>query len=552
MKKSLSRLSAIILSGAMLCSSIALPAFAEGTQQSSDEAKRPSLFLEKEEAELSKDETVYVFTEADGKVNNIIVSDRLKNFAGADKIADKSELSNIENVKGDESFSKDGGNLSWNAGGKDIYYRGSTEKALPVDMKISYTLDGKNVSASEIVGKSGKLTIRFDYKNTTNIPFAAATVMILDGEIFEHVTVENGREMSDGSRTAVIGVSFPNLKDILGVDPEKLRLSEYVEISADVKNFEMTNTFTIITSEPFSNLNTEAFDTSDGLSDSISQLESGMNELVIGSSELAGGLDELLDKSGELVSGVEKLYTGSSSLKDGAKQLCGGAGELSKGAGELEKGLEALDKNSDVLAAGSKQVFESLLEAADAQLASSGEELPKLTVENYSQVLEGVIAKLNAAKADSTAVTALKAQLDSYNQFYNGLISYTQGAAAAKEASAKLRAGAASLESGANELAKGADSLEEGLKSLNDSAPALTDGVAKLSDGSHKLNEGIVRFNDEGISKLISAFSTDELNKLSQNLKAAVEASKEFNSFCGIADDSDGSVRFIYRTEAIG
>lgn len=552
MKKSLSRLSAIILSGAMLCSSIALPAFAEGTQQSSDEAKRPSLFLEKEEAELSKDETVYVFTEADGKVNNIIVSDRLKNFAGADKIADKSELSNIENVKGDESFSKDGGNLSWNAGGKDIYYRGSTEKALPVDMKISYTLDGKSVSASEIVGKSGKLTIRFDYKNTTNIPFAAATVMILDGEIFEHVTVENGREMSDGSRTAVIGVSFPNLKDILGVDPEKLRLSEYVEISADVKNFEMTNTFTIITSEPFSNLNTEAFGTADGLSDSISQLESGMNELIIGSSELAGGLDELLDKSGELVSGVEKLYTGSSSLKDGAKQLCGGAGELSKGAGELEKGLEALDKNSDVLAAGSKQVFESLLEAADAQLASSGAELPKLTVENYSQVLEGVIAKLNAAKADSTAVTALKAQLDSYNQFYNGLISYTQGAAAAKEASAKLRAGAASLESGANELAKGADSLEEGLKSLNDSAPALTDGVAKLSDGSHKLNEGIVRFNDEGISKLISTFSTDELNKLSQNLKAAVEASKEFNSFCGIADDADGSVRFIYRTEAIG
>lgn len=552
MKKSLSRLSAIILSGAMLCSSIVLPAFAEGTQQSSDDAKRPSLFLEKEEAELSKDETVYVFTEADGKVNNIIVSDRLKNFAGADKIADKSELSNIENVKGNESFSKDGGNLSWNAGGKDIYYRGSTEKALPVDMKISYTLDGKSVSASEIVGKSGKLTIRFDYKNTTNIPFAAATVMILDGEIFEHVTVENGREMSDGSRTAVIGVSFPNLKDILGVDPEKLRLSEYVEISADVKNFEMTNTFTIITSEPFSNLNTEAFDTSDGLSDSISQLESGMNELIIGSSELAGGLDELLDKSGELVSGVEKLYTGSSSLKDGAKQLCGGAGELSKGAGELEKGLEALDKNSDVLAAGSKQVFESLLEAADAQLASSGAELPKLTVENYSQVLEGVIAKLNAAKADSTAVTALKAQLDSYNQFYNGLISYTQGAAAAKEASAKLRAGAASLESGANELAKGADSLEEGLKSLNDSAPALTDGVAKLSDGSHKLNEGIVRFNDEGISKLISAFSTDELNKLSQNLKAAVEASKEFNSFCGIADDADGSVRFIYRTEAIG
>lgn len=552
MKKSLSRLSAIILSGAMLCSSIALPAFAEGTQQSSDEAKRPSLFLEKEEAELSKDETVYVFTEADGKVNNIIVSDRLKNFAGADKIADKSELSNIENVKGDESFSKDGGNLSWNAGGKDIYYRGSTEKALPVDMKISYTLDGKNVSASEIVGKSGKLTIRFDYKNTTNIPFAAATVMILDGEIFEHVTVENGREMSDGSRTAVIGVSFPNLKDILGVDPEKLRLSEYVEISADVKNFEMTNTFTIITSEPFSNLNTEAFGTAEGLSDSISQLESGMNELIIGSSELAGGLDELLDKSGELVSGIEKLYTGSSSLKDGAKQLCGGAGELSKGAGELEKGLEALDKNSDVLAAGSKQVFESLLETADAQLASSGAELPKLTVENYSQVLEGVIAKLNAAKADSTAVTALKAQLDSYNQFYNGLISYTQGAAAAKEASAKLRAGAASLESGANELAKGADSLEEGLKSLNDSAPALTDGVAKLSDGSHKLNEGIVRFNDEGISKLISAFSTDELNKLSQNLKAAVEASKEFNSFCGIADDSDGSVRFIYRTEAIG
>lgn len=179
-----------------------------------------------------KNETVYVLAGADGSVKKIIVSDWIKNVLGDGKLNDASDLSGIENVKGDEGYTMGGGNTKvWDAEGNDIYYRGNIDRELPVSVKISYTLDGKPVSADEIAGKSGNVTVRFDYTNnqyktvtidgkeeTICVPFAMLTGMLLDNDVFTDITVTGGRLVNDGDRTAVVGVAFPGTAQKSGAD----------------------------------------------------------------------------------------------------------------------------------------------------------------------------------------------------------------------------------------------------------------------------------------------------------------------------------------------
>ena len=116
--------------------------------------------------EADKVETVYVMADNQGSVNEVIVSDWLKNADASATIADTSSLSDIVNVKGNETYTKnDDGTITWNANGSDIYYQGTTDSELPVSVKISYQLNGEDISPEDLAGKSGNVTIRFDYTN---------------------------------------------------------------------------------------------------------------------------------------------------------------------------------------------------------------------------------------------------------------------------------------------------------------------------------------------------------------------------------------------------
>ena len=382
------------------------------------------------DADFVKDETVYVLTGADGSVDKIIVSDWIKNSVGSNSFSDKSELTNVENVKGDETYTMNGDHMRvWDAQGNDIYYQGNIEKELPVILSVSYKLDGKNISFSELAGKSGKVTIRFDYTNNQyetveidgkqekiNVPFAMLTGMILDNDVFSNVEVSNGKLLNDGDHTVIAGIAFPGLQSNLNLDADKLKIPDYVEITADVKNFEMANTVTIATNEIFSNINTEELNSIDDLTDSLDEMTDAMDQLIDGSSNLYDGLCTLLDKSDELISGINQLSDGALKLKNGTHDLSDGTAELVNGATELSDGtsslldgakelvngaktlaggLETLTTNNDTLNNGAKQVFESLLSMADEQLAATGLSVPKLTIQNYAQVLNEVIASLD-------------------------------------------------------------------------------------------------------------------------------------------------------------
>ena len=375
----------------------------------------------------AEDETVYVISGADGTVEKVIVSDWIKNTLGSEMIAESSELTNVENVKGGESYTIDSNNARvWDAQGNDIYYQGNIEKELPVDLSVTYKLDGKTITPQELAGKSGKVTIRFDYANKQYryasingksekiyVPFAMLTGILLDNDIFTNVEVTNGKLINDGSRTAVMGIAFPGLQQNLAISASRLEIPDYIEITADAKNFSLGMTITLATNEPLSQIDADRLDMGN-LKGALGQMTDAMEQLIDGSSQLYDGLYTLLDKSGELAEGVDKLAAGAQTLKTGAGDLDAGASKLQSGVQELSSGLNALASNNSSLNAGAKQVFDTLLKTANTQLAAAGLDVPTLTITNYADVLGDIISSIDEnavyAKALEKVTAAVEAQ----------------------------------------------------------------------------------------------------------------------------------------------
>ncbi len=512
-----------------------------------------------------KDETVYVLASADGSVDKIIVSDWVQNVRGDALIDDVTRLTGIENVKGDETYTLGGENACvWDARGNDIYYQGSIGQELPVSVAVSYTLDGRAISPEELAGKSGRVSIRFDYTNhqyelvdiqgtqeKIYVPFAMLTGVVLDNGVFSNVSVSNGKIVNDGDRTIVAGLALPGLQDSLGLDREMLELPDYVEITADAENFELETTITLAANGLLSGELGTAGDRSqrDGLDGKLDELTDAMDQLIDGSSRLYDGLCALLDRSEELVSGIDRLAAGAAQLKQGADDLSAGAAQLQAGAASLSQGLDALAENSGALSNGAAQMFQSLLATANAQLAAAGVQAPELTVENYAQVLDGVIAAAGESPA-AQQVAALKASLDSYNGFYQGLQSYTAGVAQSAAGAGKLNTGISSVKDGADSLSAGAAQLYDGILTMHNGAPALIDGMTQLRDGAMELSGGLREFDQKGVQKLADAFDGD-LGRLMDRVDALRAVSEGYASFSGISPDMDGQVKFVWRTGAV-
>ena len=413
MKNRATKFISLALCAVVLFAAVGTSVFAlTGEGKESEDENQETTINASAEAETSKDETVYVLAGADGTVQKIIVSDWIKNAMAADSLEDKTELSDIENIKGDESFTLGGDNSCvWDAQGNDIYYQGNIEKELPVQMSVCYTLDGQAIAPEALAGQSGHVTIRFDYQNMQYeevlldgktekiyVPFTMLTGMLLDTEVFRNVTISNGKLINDGDRIAAVGIAFPGLQEDLAISKEKLDIPDYVEISADVENFEMGMTMTLATTELFGAIDSDRLDLHE-LSDAMAELTDAMDQLMDGSSQLYVGLCTLLEKSGDLVSGINKLAEGAAQLKAGAESLDSGATQLQAGAAQLSSGLNTLNANSSSLNGGARQVFSSLLSMANTQLSEAGLSVPALTIDNYASVLDGVIASL-----DDTAV----------------------------------------------------------------------------------------------------------------------------------------------------
>lgn len=454
--------------------STAVTAEADSTTDSSKDADdiadklMDSVSLKDNDAD--KDESVYLISDANGNVNKTIVVDHLKNKDKKDTLEDASNLSDIENVKGKEKFTQSGDKLTWQAGGKDIYYQGTATAEPPVTQKVTYYLDGKEISPEDLAGKSGKVKIRFDYTNTTSytetvngekqtvsVPFAAITGLVL-GDGFENIEVTNGKAEVSDSSSVVLGYALPGLNDSLGIKDGDLdgdvNIPEYMEMTADVKNFSMPAAMTFVVNAS-DYVSTDGIDTSDlddminDLKDASTQLQDGSKTLAEGTDTLADGLSTLQSKLGTFASGVGTLKSGLKTYTDGVSTLSGGLNTLGNSTGALVSGADKLNSGAGQLASGS---------------------------------------------------ATLK----------DGLKSYTDGA---------------------NGLAKGASDLDAGIGTLAEKSGTLVDGATKLDDGASQLTASASSIN-EGIKSLDTGLKTPLTDKEKAGYQAAAKDSvdKQFSN----------------------
>ncbi|TYL58712.1 hypothetical protein FYL37_05895 [Agathobacter rectalis] len=450
--------------------------------------------------DADKDESVYLISDANGNVNKTIVVDHLKNKDKKDTLEDASNLSDIENVKGKEKFTQSGDKLTWQAGGKDIYYQGTATAEPPVTQKVTYYLDGKEISPEDLAGKSGKVKIRFDYTNTTSytetvngekqtvsVPFAAITGLVL-GDGFENIEVTNGKAEVSDSSSVVLGYALPGLKDSLGIKDGDLdgdvNIPEYMEMTADVKNFSMPAAMTFVVNAS-DYVSTDGIDTSDlddminDLKDASTQLQDGSKTLAEGTDTLADGLSTLQSKLGTFASGVGTLQNGLKTYTDGVSTLSGGLNTLGNSTGALVSGADKLNSGAGQLASGSATLKDRL--------------------KSYTDGANGL------AKGAS--------DLDA------GIGTLAEKSGTLVDGATKLNDGAADLATGAKDLSDGMDKLNTGIQDVNVGATDLASGADQLKAGADKLNVSVNGAVDKNGNKI----SGDVVETLSTDMKVQIQ-----------------------------
>ena len=471
--------------------------------------------------DADKDESVYLISDANGNVNKTIVVDHLKNKDKKDTLEDASNLSDIENVKGKEKFTQSGDKLTWQAGGKDIYYQGTATEEPPVTQKVTYYLDGKEISPEDLAGKSGKVKIRFDYTNTTSytetvngekqtvsVPFAAITGLVL-GDGFENIEVTNGKAEVSDSSSVVLGYALPGLKDSLGIKDGDLdgdvNIPEYMEMTADVENFSMPAAMTFVVNAS-DYVSTDGIDTSDlddminDLKDASTQLQDGSKTLAEGTDTLADGLSTLQSKLGTFASGVGTLQSGLKTYTDGVSTLSGGLNTLGNSTGALVSGADKLNSGAGQLASGSATLKDGL----------------KSYTDGASQLNTGLNQLNDNTGSLATGVTSLN---DGAKTLSDGINAANKGAAGVSAGAAQLKTSIDTAKTGADSLAAGAKQVDEGVGQLTQS---LSDMPETIKTNINKSLEPLNELNVGTLFKTLGYIDTDKIT--ADNVSAAADA----------------------------
>lgn len=495
---------------------------------------------------ISKDESVYVNADESGTTTKITVSNWLKNAGINGTINDESDLKDIQNVKGDETFTQNGDDVQWSAGSNDIYYQGTTDKELPVGVEIKYELDGKEIAAKDLLGQSGKLKITVSYTNKSKstqtingekqemyTPFVMATGIILPDDKFSNVEVDDGKIINEGSNNIVVGFGMPGMAESLDLDEDAAdKLPEGFTVTADVTDFSIGNTITFASPSILSDLELDDIDDLDDLENKLEKLVDSSEDLVDGSKKLSNKMGELEDKfddyqDGEksLNKGIKDLVNGGTTLKKGVKDYTNGVDTLAKGTQsyvngakqitdgnqklyeavkdmpssykEFSDGLQAYTKGVDTLA--DTKTAKQLTDGADAVTAGIGtlnENLGKLesSYDNYKLLADGLKAQA-AQISDPTQKATILAYVQKLEELYQGqkasvgaLVSATNNKSTLKSGASQVAAGIKKVMTGAQTLSGNSATLRSADQKLTSSIATLTASVKKLSEGSKKLS----------------------------------------------------------------
>lgn len=428
--------------------------------------------IEQGSISTGKDETVYVFTDNAGAVTKVTVNDVIKNVEKG-SIEDSSELKDIKNIHGDETFKESDGKLVWESVGNDITYQGTTDKKLPVDMKISYELDGKSVDASSVAGATGHLKMTYQYINNTKttrtidgedkeviVPFIVASGMLIPSENVSNISIDHGKVLDEGNNSIVVGYAVPGVVDCIKSQVkdengilDKISIPESFTIEADVTDFEQKMCLTAVLPGAFSSDKTEDIDL-DEINDKMDELKDATDKLIDGTDKLDNGAGDLKEGSDKLADGAKELKDGTKSLKEGTGKVKNGSGDLADGTGTLKKGMKQAKAGNKKLVDGSKKV-------------SDGSKTVKT---NLNKLSDGAAKAEAGAKQIADGTGKLKASGDT------------------------LVTGAGSAATGATDIATGLQTVDSSLAQINAGMSAkegLVNGAKALADGAENAEAGV-------------------------------------------------------------
>ena len=574
---------------------------ADGTAASADPVTTAAEQLLKHSDTAGKEETVYVIADANGKSKKVIVSEWLKNQKGSDTLKDQSNLKDVKNVKGDQDFTKGSGDeLTWNAKGSDIYYQGTSDKQLPVDVTVTYKLNGKTVSAKELDGASGKLTMEFTYKNNTgktkkvngkNVtiyqPFLMVSGLLVDNDKMSNVEVTNGKVINSGDKTVVVGMALPGLEESLGLadltdsDGKKIDIDvpQKVTIKADVSDFSLLTTVTMASNSALEELNLDDVDSVDDLKDSLKKLGDSSKELVDGTKKLEDGVGELNDKSGDLADGVDQVNQGAKDLDKGAKDLNNGAKDLDDGTNELATQVKDLPSSAQQLLDGAKSI-KSALGNADSKTqtiytgAAAIEEGAQQMSDNLKNtngksiyeaaagIQEGAAKVTSGADQLSDGLNTAAANLDESIKLLNAAVGQLEDLQKTTEDTTTLQTYGALIKEikGSIQYQQGVkqaltSTLQSGITSIKGGATLIDTYAGKIADGSVKLVEGAAKLEagakaiQSGVDTMISGNNGQNLNAMIAGLSMLSQQSGKL--VAGTQKLADGSGKLLAGTDTL-
>lgn len=576
MNNKLSKISASILLGTMLVYTLPVAAF-------------------------TKDETVYTNAKSNGEQYQTIVTDHLINEEDEKLLKDMTNLLNIENTSGDEKFTQDGESLVWEADSNDIYYKGETNQELPVKLNIKYELDGKEISSDEIVGKSGKvkITISFENKEEHEVqingktekmytPFVVATGTYINNDNNKNIEVTNGKAIDDGSKTMVVGLTFPGMQESLNIDKDTLEIPTSIEITMETTNFEMNNIINYTTPKLIEDSELDIFSKLDDIYSKVETLQSASKQIENGAKTLSDGTTTYVEKSEEFNQALNKFSNGVSSantsyssidagiknlnssvpdLTSGTKSLSDNLGAVNNGVKTMSDMLDGSQESMNNLKSGAQSVSGGLTQLSTAMKTTDyTEQINKInsqidtnakmittlntTTEQLSKVLEDTTlseAAVQAIKAQVTANQSTITTLTADNAYLNNMITSLNTSNTQIE---KLKQQVDTLAKGAGDVSDGVNGLLDQVGALNTNIKGLYTNTGKMAAGANKLYQGTLGLEAgttklaQGSEQMKAGLST--INTSSQALYSAnnqlVEGAKTIQS--GAAELAEGTAEF--------
>lgn len=572
-----------------------------------------------ESASVDKAETVYVYTTATGAVREVTVHDVLANGSASDSLRDVSTLTGITS---DSEFSPNpnSGELSWTAAGKEVEYRGTSSNQPPVLMHVSCTLDGEPIAPADLAGKSGHVTMRFDFENTSwqnrivagqieriCTPFVAVTSVSLSRDVFENISVTNGKVTDGSGSVMVIGYALPGLAESLSLSADDVDIPTHFEISADATDFELGSATTIVTAELLSDMDLDA-DTGE-LGDSVHTLSDAMATLSSGASELEGALGQIAQAQEQLASGIGEFRDKTGALPDATKQLAQGASQLSEGIGtatqgahdlatyasdlpgltkqlgeatasaravatatdeglaSVAQGLEALQGEVERVATADAEALAAAQDAASIASASAGQldatvtaaqaasealgalDLSQLDEAQAQAVTEAIAAldALAATDAQATATALGEAASTLAEAQTADTTALAQGLAGAVEGVGSSRQGVAGVDSYLDGIAKGLEGAQQLAQALSEGASSLASGLNGAGEGAQGLATGVSQLDASmpGVVAGADALKSGA-SQLAEATRAAASGSSALSS--GIVQMNDQGIQKLVDT----